>query len=41
MWYVRHHLNEETSQTNIRLGYEKLSRFMKVYRDFESIRIKR
>ena len=33
--------NKETSQTNIRFGYEEFNSFKKVYGDFESIRTKR
>ena len=35
IWYLRHHLNKVTSQTNLRFGYEKLNRFKKISRDFK------
>ena len=41
IWYLRHHLNEKTFQRNIRFGYEKPSRFKKVYRGFKPIRTER
>ena len=41
IWYLRHHVNKETSQANIKFGCDELNSFKKNYGDFESIRTKR
>ena len=41
IWYLRHHVNIETFQRNIRFGYKKTNIFKNIYGDVESIRTKR